>query len=330
MSGARQRVLTGLFAVLAIVAAAVLFDVLGTVFFAITVAYVLTPLHRWLVERGVSRWMASAVATVVAFVGVLLAFLSAGFLLYRRQTELLALLGDLPESLTFELLGFVYVLDASVVFQFVRANTRDFALAIARLAPVLALKFTLFALLVFALLVRRKQAHRALLGLVPPKYRDIAASFEDRTRETLFAIYVLQAATAAGTFLLALPVFYVLGYEFFVTLALFAGFLQFLPIVGPSFLLAVLAAYRVTVGDVPGALLVVVFGGVLVAWLPDAVIRPRLAQETAHLPGSLYFVGFTGGLLSLGPVGFIAGPLVVALLVEAAELLSVEVNGEGA
>lgn len=329
MATSRQRVLTGLFAVLSVLAAAVLFDVLGTVFFAITVAYVLTPLHRWLVERGSSPWMASAVATVVAFVGVLLTFLSFGFLLYRRQRELLALLGDLPESVSLELLGFVYVLDGSVVFQLVRANLRDFALAVARLAPILALKFTLFALLVFALLVRRKQTREALLELVPHQYRDIAESFEDRTRETLFAIYVLQAATAAGTFLVSVVVFYVLGYEFFLTLALVAGFLQFLPIVGPSFLIAGLALYRVTVGDVPGAILVAVFGGVLVAWLPDAIIRPRLARETAHLPGSLYFIGFTGGLLSLGPVGFIAGPLVVALLLEAAELLTEEVNGSG-
>ena len=327
MAESRQRVLTGVFAVLSVLAAVVLFDVLGTVLFAITVAYVLTPLHRWLVERGSSPWWASAVATVVGFLGVLLAFFSFGFLLYRRQRELLAFLQELPESVTFDLLGFAYVLDASAVFQFARENLRDAALAIARLAPILALKVTLFALLVFALLVRRKQARRALYGLVPHAYRDVAGAFDDRARETLFAIYVLQAATALGTFLVALPLFYALGYELSVTLAIVAGFLQFLPIVGPSFLIGALALFRASVGDVSGAVLMVVLGGLLVAWLPDAVIRPRLAAETAHLPGSLYFVGFTGGILSLGPIGFIAGPLVVALLVEAAALLTVEVNG---
>ena len=59
------------------------------------------------------------------------------------------------------------------------------------------------------------------------------------------------------------------------------------------------------------------------------MVRPRLARHTADLPGSLYFIGFTGGLLSVGPIGFIAGPLVVALLVEATELLASEVNGHG-
>jgi predicted PurR-regulated permease PerM len=56
------------------------------------------------------------------------------------------------------------------------------------------------------------------------------------------------------------------------------------------------------------------------------LIRPRLAHETAQLPGGLYFVGFVGGLLTLGPVGVIAGPLVVALVVELSSLLSSELN----
>ncbi len=44
--------------------------------------------------------------------------------------------------------------------------------------------------------------------------------------------------------------------------------------------------------------------------------RPKLARYTTGLPASLYFVGFTGGVLTLGVIGFIAGPVVIALLVE--------------
>ena len=319
--------LVAVFVGLAVLAAVVLFDVLATVFFAVTVAYVLAPLHRWLVNRGLPSWWASAVATAVAFVAVLVGFASFGFLVYRRQTELLTILRELPRSLSVEILGFAYTLDASVVVRLSREYLSGAALTVARLAPILALKLTLFAMLVFALLLRRGQASRALMGLVPPAHREVVTLFHERTSETLFAIYVLQAATAAGTFVVALPVYYLFGFDLFVTLALLSGGLQFLPIVGPSFLVALLAAYLLTTGDVTAAVLFAVVGSVVIGWLPDAVIRPRLARETAGLPGSLYFVGFTGGLLSLGLIGFIAGPLVVALLVEASELLSAEVNG---
>lgn len=76
--------------------------------------------------------------------------------------------------------------------------------------------------------------------------------------------------------------------------------------------------------------LALAIGGVgffLVAWLPDVLIRPRLARGAANLPGTLYFAGFTGGLLTLGPIGVIAGPLAVALLAEATALLAAELNG---
>lgn len=329
MSATRQRVLAGVLAVLGLLAGVVLFDVLGTVFFAITVAYVLAPLHGWLVERGLHRWWASVAATAVAFVGIVLLFASFGFLIYRRQADLLAILRNFPESFTFDAFGIAYTIDASVAITFARENLSEVALAVARAAPVLILKTTLFALLVFALLVGRRQAQTALIAPIPYAYRDVAAAFHERTRETLSAIYVLQAATAAATFLVALPLFYLLGYELFITLALLSGFLQFLPIVGPSVLVGVLAVYQASLGDATGAVLVAVLGVILIGWLPDALVRPRLARHTADLPGSLYFIGFTGGLLSLGPVGFIAGPLVVALLVEAAEMLAAEVNGHG-
>ena len=327
MSARRQWVLAGLLALLGLLAAAVLFDVLGTVFFAITVAYVLVPVHERLVRRGIPPWWASAVATAIAFLSVAVLFASFGFLLYRRRGELLQFLLSLPESVTLDAFGFTYTIDATVLLAVTEEYVQEVAFSLARLAPVLAIKGTLFALLVFALLIQRQQARRALLAPIPPAYRGVAAALHERTRETLFAIYVLQAATAVATFLVALPVFYGLGYGFVFTLALVAGFLQFLPIVGPSFLVAALALYRLAEGDVTAAALTLVLGGTVVGWLPDAVIRTRLARETAHLPGSLYFIGFTGGLLSVGPIGFIAGPLVVALLVEATELLAAEVNG---
>ena len=133
---------------------------------------------------------------------------------------------------------------------------------IAAALPVLLIKLTLFVLLVFSLLHNQQDIRSGVLTVVPPNYRDIAESLHTRARETLFALYVLQAATAIGTFLIALP--------------------------------------------------------------PDLLIRPRIASRTADMNGSLYFIGFIGGLLSLGAIGIIVGPLVVALLVEAAGLVAQE------
>ncbi|WP_251328991.1 AI-2E family transporter [Haloplanus pelagicus] len=243
-----------------------------------------------------------------------------------RLDELLSVLSSLPPALTVDLYGFAVTVTLSEARAMVLGYGRGLARSVAVVVPVLALKLTVFVMLVFALLSRTADANRAVIALVPPGYHDLARGLGSRTRATLFGIYVLQAATAVGTFVISVIFFFLLGYPYFFTLAVVAAILQFVPVIGPSVLLAVLAATHLIAGDPVQAAMVLVAGLVLIAWLPDVLIRPRLARETADLPGSLYFVGVVGGLLTLGPVGIIAGPLAVALAVESAERLSAELN----
>jgi predicted PurR-regulated permease PerM len=305
----------------AALAAAVLADVLGTVFFTVTVAYVLVPVRARVVERGLSERTAAALVAVAAFALVVVALAPMGWVLYRRRRDLFVFLQSVPETVVVPVGEFSYTVDTSVVLEFLQESVRSLAVTGAAAAPVITLKLFLFAVLLYALLVRPGAAGRAVFGIVPPGYEDVVVALDRRVRETLYGIYVLQAATAAGTFLAALTVFWALGYDGSLTLAVIAGVLQFVPVLGPGVLVAVLAVIDLLGEEVGRALLVLVLGGALIGLAPDAVIRPRLASRAAKLPTGLYFIGFVGGLLTLGAVGFIAGPLVVAVLVEVVGLL---------
>jgi predicted PurR-regulated permease PerM len=318
----RRRLLSALVVATGLLAAALLWDALGTVFFAVTVAFVAEPVYRRLLDRGVPEWWASgAVTTGVFGVGVLLV---APFVvvLYQRRTDLFEFLRVLPSTLPVQVGPFVYVVEVGEWLTAFANLLRSLAVAVVAASPALAIKATLFGVLVFALLVRGRAATRTLLAAVPAPDRDVALRLGRRCREALVAIYVLQAATALATFLAALVVFWALGYPIPVALALLAGLLQFVPVVGPSVLVAVLVGWELFVGDATGAALVATVGWLFVAFLPDVVVRPRLAERTARIPGSLYFVGFTGGALTVGPVGVIAGPVVVVLFAEALSMLS--------
>lgn len=318
----RRYVLGGLLALVVAVASFLLHEVIGTVFFAITVAYVLLPVRHHLVDRGMGPRFASAVATSLAFVVVLVVMAPLLFVLYRRLGTLLALLGALPETFSLEALGFTYTVDVGALLASAGSTLRTLAFQIARATPVLALKLTLFVFVVYAGLIKPNSVRSAAFALVPPTYHDVVEALDDRIRSTLFALYVLQAATAVATFVVGLVVFAGLGYEGAFALAVVAGILQFVPVVGPTLLVGLLAVSDFVFGMPVRALTVAVLGIVFVGFLPDAVIRPRLAKRTAHMPASIYFIGFTGGALSIGPVGVIAGPLVVAVVVELVELLS--------
>ena len=320
----RRIVLLSVLAVTALATAILLRRVLATVFFALTVAYVLVPVYQWLRRRGLPRWWASTVSTSIAFAAVVVLVLPLLAVLYFRRGQLIGLLASLPDSVTLEVAEFVYVVDIPEVTSLAAARLTQLAIGIAQSTPEIAAHATVFAFVVFGFLFGRSQLRRALLLPIPDAYHDVPQALHERTRDTLFALYVIQAATSAGTFAIALVVFWALGYDAPVTLAVIAGILQFLPVVGPSLLVIAVAGYEVSVGAYPRAAILLAIGLLLIGFLPDAVIRPRLARTTAGLPSSLYFVGFTGGLLSLGPVGIIAGPLVLALLVESLSLLAHE------
>ncbi|WP_232703312.1 AI-2E family transporter [Halobacterium wangiae] len=322
----RNVVLAGLLGGLLVLSGVLLGAVIGTVFFAGTVAYLLIPLLYRVERLGLSRWFASAATAGLAslLVGVPVAL--GLYLASTRIGVVLDALRDVPEEYPISVLEYEYAVDISLVVDAAITYAAALAVDAAAALPVVALKLTLFGMLLFGLLLAHEKAERAFLATLPDSYHDVAHALGKRATATLYAIYVLQAATAIVTTVLALPVFLVLGVPYPVTLAVAAGVLQFVPIVGPSLVVFGIAAYQVTVGNVTGALTVLVVAGVIVAWLPDVLVRPRLSRSTADLPGSLYFIGFTGGLLTVGPVGIIAGPLVVALTVEAAELLAAERN----
>lgn len=322
----RRIVLAVSLALAAIVAIAILRGLVGTIFFAITVGYVLLPVTDRLRREGLPAWWAAAVATAGAFVFGVALFVPIGAVLYLRRRAALGLIRSLPDSLTLTFGDFVYVIDAGEVTTFLARQVTQIALSLARATPVLAAKLFVFGLVLFALLYRGDRLQRALLGPVPDDYHDLATALNERVQDTLVSLYVIQAVTAIATFAVALAVFLALGIRYPVTLAVVAGLLQFLPVVGPSLVIAAIALGEYLAGDLVGAVVIAVVGLVFVGFLPDAILRPRLARQTTELPGSLYFVGFTGGLLSLGPVGIVAGPLAVALVVELLAQLANEVR----
>jgi predicted PurR-regulated permease PerM len=326
----RKLVVLGLFVAVLAVATVALASVIGVAFFGVTVAYVLYPVRRRLVERGLSQRVAAGLSTALGFLTVVLVFVPIGAVIYVRRASVIDFVRELPRTIPVSAFGFEYVVEVTPLIRAAQEITADLAVGVAAAAPVIALKLVLFAFVVYGLLSRPHDLRKAVFNGVPETYHDILTALHERVRDTLYAIYVLQAATAAGTFLVALVVFFGLGYESAFSLAVIAGLLQFIPVVGPSVLVLALAGYQVVIGDVTAAILVATLGLVFVGFLPDAVIRPKLADYTADMPGTLYFVGFVGGVLSLGLIGFVAGPLVVAVLVEVFDIASEELNHRGA
>jgi predicted PurR-regulated permease PerM len=309
---------------LALLSGVVLIELFGTVLFAITVAFVLAPVQERFLARGWDRRRAS-IATAVLAVGAVLAVLTPlAVVAFERRAEVAAVVGSLPETITLAALGVEFTITRAEVVEAIAAYLPPLVIDLAVFLSAASIKLALFGILVFGLLQGHERAREAILAPVPPTYVRFVEALETRARETLVSILVLQVGTSAGAFLIALPFFWILGYDYVLVLATIAGVLQFLPIIGPIVLVLGVVGVEAMAGDLAAAAIMLVGGGIVLGWLPDVLVRPRLARYTSGLSGSLYFIGFIGGLTSLGMIGIVAGPLVVALLVEGVHQLAAE------
>lgn len=324
----RRYVLGGVFIGFLVLAGVMLAGVMETVFFALTVGYLLAPVRSFVSRRGVPNRIAAALTALLAFLVTVLLFAPIAIVVFVRLELVLKTLSNLPETLDVGFGPFAYTIVLADVIEMVVGWLSDAGTSLVGAAPVLLLQAALFVFLVYSILANRRSIQSTLTAVVPPQYRDLTDSLHERARRTLFGLYVIQAATAFGTFLIALPFLFGIGYDAPFALATTAGILQFVPVIGPSVLVVGLTVYHVAVGEILRAGIVLIGGGFLIALLPDLLIRPRLAVETAELPGSLYFIGFVGGVLTLGAIGVIAGPLIVALVIESgSQLAAVFENG---
>lgn len=317
----RSRLVLALLAV-SVVALYVLWEVVWTVFFALTFVYVLYPTRQRLVSHGTSPRVAAGALTAVAAGGVLALFAPVALVLYQRRSAIIDFFRTLPARIDLTVGGFTYVLELQSAVPAVRTSLSDLAVTATSVAPVLVMKLFLFAFLVYALLYKPGGVRSLVFRAVSEDVQTELLAYHDRIRDTLYGLYFVQAATGVLTFVLALPVFYLLGYDAFFSLSVIAGIFQFVPIIGPSVVVVSLAAVQVALGNAPQAALLLVLGLVVIGFLPDAVLRPRLAKYSAGMPASLYFVGFLGGVLTVGAVGIIAGPLVLSILVQTVKLVA--------
>lgn len=297
-------------------------EIFWTIFLAVVFSYILEPFKELLQQYNLSERQSAIAVTVISFISLILGIIPIFTVLFHRRQILIDFLATAPKEIPVEILEYSYIIQTSRLEQMANTWITDTAVKLAESLPSLSIKAVLFVFVLYAFLRHTKTIKTVIENTASKELQNLIYSYHDRVKKTLNGIFAVQALTAVLTFMIASPVFYFLGYEAFISLAVISAALQFIPIIGPSFLILALAGLEIAVGTPIKAFLILILGIVIIGFLPDAYLRPRLANKTTGLPASLYFVGFAGGALTLGAIGVLAGPLLIALLVETLELLT--------
>jgi predicted PurR-regulated permease PerM len=182
-------------------------------------------------------------------------------------------------------------------------------IGLVRAASQIVLQVALMLVALFFLLLDGAQLVAWLARVVPlpPGYTiEILTNF----RSVSMAVLVSSLATAGIQALAAMLGFLIADVPqpaFFA----FATFLcGFVPFVGASSVVLGLAGWSYLVGHSGTALFLLVWGGAVS--VIDNIVKPLLLKGRMEIHGAVILFALFGGLASFGPVGFIAGPLILS------------------
>lgn len=304
-----------------------LFSVLSHFLFLVLLAWLsataLEPGIRWLVQRGWSRGVATAVVGGSALlVGLALAAVF-GQLFFNQIAELVGGLPDLTTSgIDWVNTRFGTALDPSHVSSLLNLDPEQIASwagplsggVLGFVGSLSAVLFDLVTVLVFGFYIAGNgpKLVRTLAAWMPPRGQQVFITISEiaiaKTGGYVVSKIVLAAASAVfhGVFFAAI------GVPYWLPFALFAGITaQFIPIVGTY--LGVILPVLATVFTTPWQALAIVVFAALYQQLETYYFTPRVSAKTMDVNAAIALGAvFVGGAI-WGPLGALIGiPLVAA------------------
>lgn len=328
MASDRTTVLVWLGLLIGLIAAFVLSSVLTTIGVAIAASYMLLPVHKWTIRQGVPAYWSAILATIAGVIVSILLLVPFGFVLYARRQALISGINALDATIPLTLGGQEYTVNLTPVQEALTPSVSRVAVIVASQASVFSAKFVVYAFVVFALLYYHQKLRSLVFGPLPGQYHIVVDRIHTRIREMLFGHYVLVLVGGLVTYVTGLGVFLLLGYQLPYVLSLLGAVLWILPFVSAAPLVLALAVFHLVNGEIVMFVAISTLGAIFLVAVPNLIVdavRFRLG-DPERLSQTLYFVGFVGGGLTIGLVGFIIGPLALTVLVTLSGLLA-EVSG---
>jgi predicted PurR-regulated permease PerM len=327
---ASRTFLRVLLVVVGVPSALVVLPFLQPILAAGLLAYLVAPLNARLSRRlgPTTGTTVTILLTAVLVLGPLLALLSVA----ARQAVSVVRGAELPDAAAVESLARRWAgsnPDLSALVELLSGGVQTalrglvgYAVSLVGGLPALAVGSVVFLFALFYLLRDGDDlvAWLRATAPLPPAATDELLS---RTDDLLWAAVVGNVVVAGVQAVLTVLGFLVLGFDDLVFWGVLTFALSLLPLIGASIVWIPAVAYLVLVGEVPGAVGLLVYGTFVISG-SDNLVRPMAMKRGANLNPGLLVVGIFGGVAVFGFVGLFVGPVLVGLTVAVVELLAEE------
>jgi len=310
----------------------IFWNILDVVVLAISIAVVLYPLQTYCMNH-LNRYLSASLITALVFVVLVVSVLFCISIISQNSAALQEIVGTIEHwiqnpSTDLRIFGFpVERGQISAWLDLSKSLFLHYWQMIFSDVTTIALKTVIFFASLYVLLVRGEYFEARIMAGIPDTLKDFVQKMADDIVDTLYAIYVVLVAIAALTFVIAIPVFWFLGYGHVLFYSFLCAFCELIPVLGSSVVFIFFGTYALSIGDINGVLIIFFFGYIGVSVLPEIYVRPVLMGRRLKLHPLLMLIGFFGGIITLGVAGFVIGPVFIVLLFHGYQRLIEEKKG---
>jgi len=186
------------------------------------------------------------------------------------------------------------------------------------------LSIIIFFLSLSMLLFYGETIWHTVCSALSPKLSNAVNKLSEISESTIYALIIVQISAAMISFALAIPFFYFLGYGDVLLFSSMIGFAMLIPLIGAQIMILILALYFLSLGDIRGVIAMLFVGYPLLSGWIDFYYRPVMMAKRVAVHPVIMMIGIFAGVPFMGFVGFIIGPVLIALVVTGAKLLAEE------
>jgi len=299
----------------------VYFPLAAAIIVGLTLAIVLQPLNKRL-ETRLSPAKSAALVTILVVVVIALGLSFMTLLLINGSGFIFSMIKDITEWLA--TLGPNQIISGAIVADTVANVVAFLRAAIIPLftsLPIILFQGFIMFLSVYLFLLKGPKISSQIMNALPGRLTESVQKISGLVVNTMYAIYIVSVEVALLSFIIALPIYYLLGYPAYVSLAIMSGIAMFIPIIGALVVMVFLILYNLATGNIPGLLIALFIIYPLVFWIPGSLVRSRLMGKRTSIHPVLMMIGIIGGISVMGIIGLILGPLFIAMLVSSYQIL---------
>ncbi|MCZ9313262.1 MAG: AI-2E family transporter [Methanocorpusculum sp.] len=318
--------------ILAAVALLTLFlarDYLFIAVFALSIAVVCMPLHRRLIQKMPAWVSAGTITTIItgAVVGIGIAVVVVLLSDIEYLLSILRVMADTGFRILGSSGGDAAAGDlVSSLGSMITAAFPKLVITLAELVPALIIDIILFYALLYSFIVLGDRIWGDIWSVLPESSRENVALMASKTKDILYSLYIVHVIISILTFFLAYGFFLMLGYGHEMFYAMLCAVFALIPFLGPILILIFVGLYALCIGDWRGVVLICTVGYFLICVVTDIILRPKLTGKRVQIRPMLMFVGFFGGAMTMGLLGFVLGPVLLVLGITGYEIFFKEMR----